>query len=129
MIEQLAGPRMTTNNVGRMNRISGTVMIAGSRAVGADNLSNDHPIGIKYPGLSDDGKTWTTTSGYFNPTDPAFSTATGGSVGGAAVKLVDIAPGVKGIGCGTCHTPHSNKFKFLRMSNDGSALCFKCHDK
>ena len=32
MIEQAAGPRMTTNRVGRMNRINGTVMIAGSRA-------------------------------------------------------------------------------------------------
>src|SRR4249919_4136892 len=32
LIEQLAGPRMTTNSVGRMNRISGTVMIAGRRA-------------------------------------------------------------------------------------------------
>src|SRR5438067_32634 len=32
LIEQLAGPRMTTNRVGRMNRISGTVMIAGRRA-------------------------------------------------------------------------------------------------
>src|SRR5688500_11768734 len=31
-IEQLAGPRMTMNSTGRMNRISGTVMIAGSLA-------------------------------------------------------------------------------------------------
>src|SRR3546814_12426144 len=31
-MEQAAGPRITTNRVGRMNRISGTVMIAGRRA-------------------------------------------------------------------------------------------------
>ncbi len=31
-IEQAAGPRMTMNSTGRMNRISGTVMIAGRRA-------------------------------------------------------------------------------------------------
>src|SRR3546814_19756708 len=31
-IEQAAGPRMTTNNTGRMKRISGTVMIAARRA-------------------------------------------------------------------------------------------------
>src|SRR5690606_9244081 len=31
-IEQAAGPMMTTNSVGRMNRISGTVMMAGRRA-------------------------------------------------------------------------------------------------
>src|SRR5690606_31200344 len=30
--EQAAGPRMTMNSTGRMNRISGTVMIAGRRA-------------------------------------------------------------------------------------------------
>src|SRR6266542_3793013 len=32
LIEQAAGPRMTTKRVGRMNMISGTVMIAGRRA-------------------------------------------------------------------------------------------------
>jgi len=32
LIEQAAGPRMTMNRVGRMKRISGTVMIAGRRA-------------------------------------------------------------------------------------------------
>src|SRR5215213_295908 len=32
LIEQAAGPRMTMNRVGRMNRMSGTVMIAGRRA-------------------------------------------------------------------------------------------------
>src|SRR5438093_2010563 len=31
-IEQAAGPRITTNRVGRMKQISGTVMIAGRRA-------------------------------------------------------------------------------------------------
>src|SRR3546814_18750882 len=31
-IEQAAGPRITMNSTGRMNRISGTVMIAGRRA-------------------------------------------------------------------------------------------------
>ena len=32
MIEQAAGPRITTNSVGRMKRMSGTVMMAGRRA-------------------------------------------------------------------------------------------------
>src|ERR1043165_6828102 len=32
LIEQAAGPRMTMNRVGRMNMISGIVMIAGRRA-------------------------------------------------------------------------------------------------
>ena len=108
-------------------------VMTGTRAVGADDLSNDHPIGIKYPGLNDAGTTWDASkgSGYFDPTQPTWTTPTDRNsfTGGAAVKLVDLSPGVVGIGCGSCHTPHSNKFKYLRMSNDGSALCFKCHDK
>jgi predicted CXXCH cytochrome family protein len=33
--------------------------------------------------------------------------------------------------CSTCHNVHDNTtYKpFLRMSNDGSAMCLKCHDK
>jgi predicted CXXCH cytochrome family protein len=118
--------------IGTSNGTLGKNM-TGTRAVGADDLSNDHPIGIKYPGLDATGKVWdaTKSSGYFDPTQPTWSSPTDKSsfTGGAAVKLVELAPGTVGIGCLTCHTPHSNKFKYLRMSNDGSALCFKCHDK
>ena len=32
LIEQAAGPRITTNRTGKMKRMRGTVMIAGSRA-------------------------------------------------------------------------------------------------
>jgi predicted CXXCH cytochrome family protein len=33
------------------------------------------------------------------------------------------------IECSTCHDPHSNNSKFLRLSNEGSRLCLTCHIK
>ena len=109
---------------------AGAVM-DGRAAVGEDDLSNDHPIGIGYPGLSADGKTWTAAGGYFDPTVPTFARPADSSTytGGSAMKLEPLPNGKYGITCNTCHTPHSNKFQYLRMSNDGSAMCLKCHDK
>lgn len=31
--------------------------------------------------------------------------------------------------CSSCHDPHSNNSKFLRLSNEGSRLCLTCHIK
>ncbi|MBI4984570.1 MAG: cytochrome c3 family protein [Rhodocyclales bacterium] len=33
------------------------------------------------------------------------------------------------IECSSCHDPHSNNSKFLRLTNDGSRLCLTCHIK
>lgn len=33
------------------------------------------------------------------------------------------------IECSSCHDPHSPNQLFLRVSNDGSALCLTCHNK
>lgn len=33
------------------------------------------------------------------------------------------------IECSSCHDPHSPNQQFLRISNDGSALCLTCHNK
>jgi len=33
------------------------------------------------------------------------------------------------IECSTCHDPHSDNSKFLRLSNEGSRLCMTCHIK
>lgn len=43
-----------------------------------------------------------------------------------------LAPGEEGprVECSSCHNPHDNGLgSFLRMSNEGSALCFSCHIK
>lgn len=104
----------------------------GSAAIGKDNLTNDHPIGIGYPGatMTAGVVTWVAKSGYFDPTTDLFKKGpTAVYAGGAAVKLVEIEGGRAGLSCITCHTPHSNQFNYLRMSNAGSALCLQCHDK
>jgi predicted CXXCH cytochrome family protein len=31
--------------------------------------------------------------------------------------------------CASCHDPHVNTQTFLRVANDGSAVCLACHNK
>lgn len=93
------------------------------------NLSNDHPIGMNLtanPEAIDR-----------NDHDPLNS---------AAIKTIAQITGATGFNspaskiffngasntmwCSTCHDVHSNDFPpFLRMSNDGSAMCKACHIK
>jgi predicted CXXCH cytochrome family protein len=122
----------------------------------AQNLQHDHPVGVKYPGANIDG-TWTTTSGWkdsskFNTSTYQTSVMDAGgayTVGGyvnadgtpitplssySKVSLVKtLAAGTtdKGtvVGCTSCHTPHDNTNKFLKISNANSQLCLTCHDK
>ncbi len=73
------------------------------------NLSNDHPISITY----DPSK------------DPNFYPASNGKVG----TLPLYGPNHDQVECATCHNPHDNSNRpFLRMSNNGSALCLTCHN-
>jgi predicted CXXCH cytochrome family protein len=118
------------------------------------NLTHEHPVGVKYPGMNPDG-TWTTQSSWKDPTkwngstyqsseiDPNTGTykvvnyTDGNGVnistsrGLSLAKASTAATTDKGtiVGCGTCHTPHSNQFNFLRISNANSQLCLTCHDK
>jgi predicted CXXCH cytochrome family protein len=118
------------------------------------NLTHEHPVGVKYPGANPDG-TWTPTTRMKDPTkwngstyyssviDPNTGTfkvtnyTDGNGVnistsrGLSLVKSINAAPTDKGtiVGCSTCHTPHSNQFNFLRISNANSQLCLTCHDK
>jgi predicted CXXCH cytochrome family protein len=114
-----------TGNV-KMGDLSGGVF-----ALGTD-LSNDHPVGISYPGLSADGKTFTASaaSGYIDPTTPKWgSTVTVGTTAGGGLNFSTVGANSNVIGCGTCHTPHTYTYGFVKMDNTGSQLCFKCHDK
>ena len=96
------------------NIVNGTAtdnsVMAGARAIGADGLTNDHPISITY-----------NTS-----LDTAFNAATAGKVGnlplyGGAQDQVE---------CASCHNPHDTTYgKFLRDVNTQSALCLTCHIK
>lgn len=72
------------------------------------DLRNDHPISMPYP---------TANTNFFTPPDAVK--------GWGDVKLFNGK-----VECPTCHNPHDPDFvPFLRASNDGSALCLRCHNK
>ena len=95
------------------------------------NLRNDHPVGLSYPGLSADGKTFTPQPGYQNPTLAAFTADGNGTAKG--VQLIYLPSGAWGVGCHSCHDSHNTydatQGNFLRTSMKYSFLCLKCHDK
>ena len=90
---------------------SGSHFMTGAKMLGTD-LSNDHPISFTY--------------------DAALATADGGLVTPASASLVvaGIPLYSAKLQCGSCHNVHDNtNDPFLRISNGGSALCLKCHNK
>ncbi|MEW6374957.1 MAG: cytochrome c3 family protein [Thermodesulfobacteriota bacterium] len=90
---------------------TGTNFVSGSALLGTD-LSNDHPISFTY--------------------DAALASADGGLVTPVdATKVVTGIPLYGGkLECASCHNAHDNaNGDFLRNTNAGSALCFKCHNK
>jgi len=114
------------------------------------DLSNDHPIGIQYGG---GGLTEATPAGVLNNVD--FKATSNKSINNQTVWWVDteatpdgarqksdmqlytrsvasIDGGAKQpfVECASCHDPHNNEYDlFLRISNDGSAVCLACHAK
>lgn len=82
---------------------------AGTTAVVGTDLSDDHPVMVTYPGPNTDYK----------------------DVSGSAA--VSIFAG--NVECASCHNPHdpdgggTGNGKFLRSSNDNSAMCLACHNK
>ena len=111
---------------------TGTIKVPLAYQVGASgNMRNDHPVGLSYPGLSVDGRTWTPQPGYNNPTLATFSADGNGTSKG--VQVVYLPSGQWGIGCASCHDSHktydATQGMFLRTSMKYSFLCLKCHDK
>jgi len=112
------------------------------------NLSNDHPIGIQYGGggitaaapagalrdpdfvapdnaVINSTTVWwvdteVTPNGTREKTDMQLYTRTEASVAGGAQPFVE---------CASCHDPHTEVPTFLRVVNDGSAVCLACHTK
>lgn len=121
--------------------------LTGVANLGSD-LSNDHPIGIRYCGGGQDS-----TSPTGSCTDPDFVAPKTAVINSAQVWWVDsgtsannrdkadmilytrpgadfsIANPAPSVECGSCHDPHSNNTTFLRISNTGSAVCLACHNK
>lgn len=116
--------------------------------IGQD-LQNDHPIGIQYGGGG------INVGAPAAPTnDPDFNAPSNQVINSTPVWWVDseIVPdgtrqktdmqlytrSVAGIDagaaqpfveCASCHDPHTSNQTFLRVSNDGSAVCLACHNK
>lgn len=119
--------------------------ITGVANLGKD-LTNDHPIGIRYCG---GGQIQGTPTGAC--VDPDFTAPSNATINSQVVFWVDTGGGGRqktdmilynrtftsapaGVGpsveCGSCHDPHnSTNNTFLRIANTGSAVCLACHVK
>ncbi len=127
-----------------------------SLAMLGNDLSNDHPIGIKYCGGGPTNAAPGTAC-----TDPDFVAPVSGVVNGNTVFWVDTTGGTAArnktdmqlytrtfgtgagpsVECGSCHDPHadpatpnpgglpSSGATFLRVANTNSAVCLACHVK
>lgn len=106
-----------------------TVFVTGT------DLSNDHPVGIRFPGggVGTDFNAPTGTKG----TITYFDTNGSGSLDSKDVRFYDTGQGAE-VECASCHDPHGvpsgapgSTFNptFLRVSNTGSQLCLTCHSK
>ena len=127
-----------------------------SLAMLGNDLSNDHPIGIKYCGGGPSASSPTTAC-----VDPDFVAPSSGTVNGNQVFWVDTTGGTgarnktdmqlytrdfatgagPSVECGSCHDPHADDTTpnpgglpasgatFLRIANTNSAVCLACHVK
>ncbi len=92
---------------------TGTHFLGGLSKLGSD-LSNDHPISFTY-----DSALASTDGGLKNPSSATFVDAA------KTIPLFNAK-----VECASCHSVHDNTYgAFLRVSNAGSALCLKCHNK
>lgn len=89
----------------------GIKMATGAAAIMGTDLRNDHPISVTYR----------------NDLDADLAAPTGATVGG--LPLFGAASPYT-VECGSCHEVHGAGFaKFLRATNDASAMCTTCHSK
>lgn len=121
--------------------------MSGLPATLGKDLTNDHPIGIRYCG---GGQIQGTPGG--GCTDPDFVAPSYATINSQVVFWVETGANATrsktdmilynrtftstpaGVGpsveCGSCHDPHnSTNNTFLRLNNDNSAVCLSCHVK
>ena len=106
------------------------------------DLSNDHPIGIRYCGGGPTTGAMTAScvdADFKAPANngTAWWVDTEGTPNGTRNKTDMIlytrsfASGTDGpsVECASCHDPHTSNTTFLRIANTGSAVCLACHSK
>ncbi len=137
-----SGTRIDAN--GKMINAATTLAMLGT------DLSNDHPIGIRYCGGGPNATTPTAacTDTDFKGSGSGLQNAT---VNSNLVWWVDTSVGTSGqrektdmilysrsfsgtnapsVECASCHDPHTEtNATFLRVSNSGSGVCLSCHVK
>lgn len=103
-----------------------------------NDLSNDHPVGVKYPETfgagvdfaEPDRRNSTNTLAFFDRN-------ASGRADTNEIRLYNSGGGFE-VECASCHDPHGvpeagpgSKFipSFLRVKNTGSAVCLACHIK
>jgi hypothetical protein len=103
--------------------------------IGTD-LTNDHPIGIQMPDA--------VTHGFNEPNTVDgnkwfYDTDSDGRADRNEIRLYDTGDGYE-VECASCHDPHGVPVggvagvgpligTFLRIDNNGSAMCYTCHIK
>lgn len=134
------------------NQSNGTLGVANQISNIGQDLKNDHPVGIQYGGggitittpaaatkdadfikpankvLNNTTVWWVdtevTANAERNKTDMLLYTR---AANGGTSSASDAEPFVE---CASCHDPHTKANPtFLRISNDGSAVCLACHVK
>lgn len=102
-------------------------------AIGLD-LTNDHPVGVELP-VNGAGTNFNTPTAV-QPSIQWFDTDADTRPDSDEIRFYDTGTGPR-VECASCHDPHGvapggsgtiNK-SFLRISNDGSAVCLTCHVK
>lgn len=104
-------------------------------AIGTD-LRNDHPVGVTFPSTTGPGTDFKTPTGTQGSAS-FFDVNGSGRMDAGDIRMYSTGSKTQ-VECASCHDPHgvpsagrdSNFFPtFLRMSNEGSALCLTCHSK
>ncbi len=105
-------------------------LFAVGNATWSDGLVNDHPIGIPFPSGNPDFRVatgFTTQTIFFDRDSDSKQDA-------EDIRLYNSGGGYE-VECATCHDPHGVMSEstgyfipsFLRVENNGSALCLTCH--
>jgi len=101
-------------------------------AIGTD-LTNDHPVGILFPGVNENFN----APDFSNPSMAAYDSDFNGKISKGDIRFYDSGEGYE-VECASCHDPHGVPSAgqgsiiyptFLRINNEGSTVCLTCHNK